>query len=100
MCLIALAGCTSVTSTGITSASLSCDSSLTYANFGESFISTNCLSCHASNEHPTLSTQAEVQANSSQILQEAVYTNAMPQNADLSNDERTLLGNWLTCGAP
>jgi len=98
--VVAASACTSAQSTGITEASLTCDSSLTYANFGEAFISTNCGECHAGKESPNLSTQAAVKSNSARILQEAVYTTAMPQNADISNDERTLLGQWLTCGAP
>jgi uncharacterized membrane protein len=87
-------------STGITESDLTCDTSLTYASFGQAFIETNCSSCHAGKESPNLSTQAAVKSNSSKILQEAVYTTAMPDGADLSNDERMLLGQWLTCGAP
>lgn len=98
--LLLLAACTSASSTGLTSADLSCDSSLTYANFGSAFMTTNCLSCHASKERPTLSTQAQVEANSASILQQAVYTTAMPQDNDISLDERTMLGNWLACGTP
>jgi uncharacterized membrane protein len=87
-------------STGITESDLTCDTSLTYANFGQAFIETNCGSCHAGKESPNLSTQAAVKSNSARILDEAVYTTAMPQDADLANDERMLLGQWLTCGAP
>jgi uncharacterized membrane protein len=87
-------------STGITEADLTCDSSLSYANFGQAFIATNCSSCHDGKESPNLATQAAVKSNSDRILQEAVYTNAMPDGADLSNEERTMLGQWLTCGAP
>ena len=95
-----LAACTTVSSTGIATETCPTDSTLTYASFGASFISDNCLSCHATQQHPALSTQAEVQANSSDILQNAVYTNAMPENADMSLDDRQLLGEWLACGAP
>jgi len=97
--LLFVLGC-GAQSTGITEADLTCDSSLTYANFGEAFISTNCGSCHAGKQNPNLSTQAAVKSNSNDILQEAVYTTAMPDGADLSNEERTMLGQWLTCGAP
>jgi len=34
------------------------------------------------------------------ILQNAVYTDAMPQNADMPLMERENLGEWLACGAP
>jgi uncharacterized membrane protein len=97
--LSVLAGCTSVGPTGLTSQNVTCDTTLTYENFGSDFISTNCLSCH-NNESPRLTTQAQIQSNASRILQEAVYTNAMPENNDISLDERKLLGQWLTCGAP
>ena len=94
-----LVGC-GASSTGIAESDLSCDTSLTYANFGQAFISANCSSCHDGKESPNLSSQAAVKSNSARILQEAVYTNAMPDGADLSNEERTMLGDWLTCGAP
>lgn len=99
---VALAACTSASSTGITASSLTCptDSTLTYASFGSAFIETNCLSCHATKERPTLATQAEVKANSARILEQAVYTNAMPQDADMALTDRQQLGEWLKCGAP
>ena len=102
LCLLATAACTTAQPTGITSSSLSCptDSSLTYESFGQAFFEANCLSCHASKERPTLSTQADVQANAARILDQAVYTTAMPQDADLATSERQLLGEWLACGAP
>lgn len=89
------------TSTGLTSADVTCgsDSSLTYANFGESFISDNCLSCH-NTQRPVLTTQAAVASNANAILQEAVYTDSMPDGGSLTTDERQLLGEWLSCGAP
>jgi uncharacterized membrane protein len=60
----------------------------------------HCLSCHATKQHPTLSTQAQIQANSARILQSAVYTTAMPKDADIGRSEREFLGEWLACGAP
>jgi uncharacterized membrane protein len=87
-------------STGITESDLTCDPSLTYANFGQAFIETNCGECHAGKESPNLATQTAVKSNSARILDQAVYTTAMPDSADLSNEERTMLGQWLTCGAP
>lgn len=89
-CMAALMGCTNAASTGITADNLSCptDSTRTYASFGSDLISTHCLSCHASKEHPSLATQAQVRASSAQILQEAVYTTAMPQDGDLTIEDR------------
>lgn len=97
---LALSACTSTSSTGITSSDLTCDSSLTYASFGSDFIATNCLSCHASKENPRLSTQTEVRANASRILDQAVYSDAMPQDSSMANADRIKLGQWLACGAP
>lgn len=93
------AACTN-SSTGITQADITCDSSLTYANFGESFISEYCGSCHAGKQSPNLSTQAGVQANSSRIIDEAVYSSNMPEDGSLTTEQRTMLGQWLECGAP
>jgi len=92
--------CTSASSTGITSSDITCDQSLSYASFGSDFIATNCLSCHASKENPRLSTQSEVKANISKILDQAVYTDAMPQDSSMANADRIKLGQWLSCGAP
>nr|HEX4319041.1 hypothetical protein [Kofleriaceae bacterium] len=98
--LALVAACTSASSTGITSASLTCDTTLTYDNFGSAFFENNCLSCHATQEQPRLTTQAAIQSNASRILDEAVYTTAMPQDADIATAERQMLGDWLVCGAP
>lgn len=73
---------------------------MTYENFGSAFVTDNCLSCHASREQPTLSTQLQIQANRARILDAAVYSDAMPQNSDMAIAEREMLGEWLACGAP
>lgn len=99
LCL-ALGACTSATSTGISDVTCPTTSTLTYANFGAAFFADNCSSCHVSKEKPTLSTQAQILANRDQILREAVYTTAMPEDADISIAERQMLGEWLACGAP
>lgn len=92
--------CTSASSTGITEVSCPEGSTLTYASFGSALLADHCLTCHASKERPVLSTQAQIQANRANILQEAVYTTAMPEEADLALAEREMLGEWLACGAP
>jgi argininosuccinate lyase len=80
-------------------------STLTYANFGQAFISTNCLSCHGSRQSPILATQSAIQAASTQIDRmaaagpDAVNT-AMPPNGSVSTSDRLNLGQWLACGAP
>ena len=49
---------------------------------------------------PTLATQAQVQAHKAAILAEAVKSTAMPEGASLTIEQRKLLGEWLSCGAP
>ena len=87
-------------STGIDTVSCPQGSTLTYANFGSTFFADNCLECHNGKNRPNLSTQAAIQSHKSSILQEAVYTDAMPQKNSLSTAEREMLGEWIACGAP
>jgi hypothetical protein len=94
------AGCSSGGQpTGISSLSCPPGSTLTYENFGEEAIASNCLSCHRS-ESPRLTSQAEIMAHANAIMEAAVYTDAMPEDADMPLAERQLLGEWLACGAP
>jgi uncharacterized membrane protein len=95
---LALAACTG-SSSGITTVSCPTDSTLTYENFGSAFVADNCLSCHDT-QRPQFTTQAEILAEKTAILDEAVYSTDMPENANMTTDERTLLGEWLACGAP
>lgn len=97
---LSAAACTTAQSTGIDSVSCPTDSTLTYASFGQAFFADYCTSCHTSRESPTLATQAQIQAHASQILEEAVYTTAMPEGTAVSTAEREQLGEWLACGAP
>jgi hypothetical protein len=80
-------------------------STLTYANFGQAFISTHCLSCHGSRQSPALATQSAVRAASAQIDRVAAagpdaINAVMPPDASLTTDDRLNLGEWLACGAP
>jgi uncharacterized membrane protein len=98
--LLLVAACTSgASSTGIAPLSCPPDSTLNYANFAQDAISTHCSSCH-DNKSPRLMTQGEIKAQASQILDAAVYTDAMPAGGGMTLDERKLLGEWLVCGAP
>ena len=72
---------------------------LTYANFGDELIAAKCLDCH-DRTGPVLTTQAAIQSHATAILHEAVYTDAMPENADMFLAEREKLGEWIACGAP
>jgi len=94
--------CTSSSSTGISASDLSCpsDSTLTYASFGSELLSDHCLSCHASKQTPSLATQAAVKTYKSTIISVAVTSSAMPPDGSITIEERELLGEWLTCGAP
>ena len=48
----------------------------------------------------SLTTQADVQRYAASILDEAVYTDAMPEGRDMALATREQLGEWLACGAP
>lgn len=50
-------------------------------------------------ERPALSTQAQVKAAATQIIDAAVYHASLPAGADMSVELRTQIGQWLTCGA-
>lgn len=96
----AIAGCDD--STGITAADIACPpgSTLTYASYGQAVIDSECLECHTTRERPHLTTQADVQAHADEIIEEAVFHSSMPDDGSMTNEERIMLGQWLTCGAP
>lgn len=96
-----IAACTSGggTSTGISEVSCPPESTLTYANFGQDLMTSECMSCH-STKSPKLGTLDQIKSRASQILDAAVYTDAMPDGAAMSIEQRQLLGEWLACGAP
>ena len=96
---MAVTACTTAQSTGISAVSCPPDSTYTYQTFGQAFMQDNCLSCH-SKDRPLLTTQAQIQANANRILDNAVYTDAMPQNGNMAIEDRQALGEWLACGAP
>lgn len=47
-----------------------------------------------------LTTQADLKAHASTILDVAVYTDAMPESSGMTLTEREKLGEWIACGAP
>jgi mono/diheme cytochrome c family protein len=80
-------------------------STLTYANFGQAFMSAHCTSCHSGRTSPDLSTQAAIQASRAAIDAAAASgpngtATRMPQGASIATSERVKLGEWLACGAP
>ena len=99
---VVVIGCTSTNSTGIDP--IECPPTgtmLTYANFGDELFANKCTTrgCH-DRQRPVLTTQAAIQTNASAILDEAVYTDAMPRSGSMLLAEREKLGEWLACGAP
>lgn len=83
------------------------DSTLTYGNFGQSFMETNCLGCHSAHgkESPKFDTIEEIRASSSDIDRAAAagpnaVNTYMPEGASVAEAERRKLGEWLACGAP
>lgn len=97
-----LSACATSPASGITSSDITCppDSTLTYENFGKLVIADNCMSCHASKARPVLDTQAAVQQNKQAILNAAVIGTRMPKSSNMVLEDRQLLGEWLSCGAP
>ena len=82
-------------------------STLTYANFGQAFMETNCLSCHRTGgpESPKLDTLALVQAHRSDVDRAAAagpsaVNTYMPDGTSVPEADRRKLGEWLACGAP
>ena len=95
-----LSACTGANSTGIEPIECPPEGTpLTYENFGDEVIANHCISCH-DREGPTLLDQRSIQRHASAILDEAVYTDAMPKDANMPLAEREKLGQWLSCGAP
>lgn len=80
-------------------------SALTYESFGQNFMTTHCLSCHASQQSPTFNTVEQIRARASDIDRAAASgpkaTNTfMPEDGSVDVAERQKLGEWLACGAP
>ncbi|MEO8705583.1 MAG: hypothetical protein ABI867_36470 [Kofleriaceae bacterium] len=87
--------------TGIETLTCETPTTLTYENFGAALVEDACLECHRGKESPSLTTQALLQANADDVLDNAVYTDAMPEGNDgMTLEERRMLGEWLACGAP
>lgn len=81
------------------------NSTLTYDNFGKAFFDKNCNSCHGVTQGPSFGTQADIQANATDIDRAAASgpktTNTyMPEDGDVATADRAKLGEWLACGAP
>lgn len=89
---------------------------LTYQNFGQTFMSTYCTRCHnsaltgsARNDAPAdvnFNTVEEIRAEAKDIDKQAgagatVTNDSMPPNGEKpSVEDRRKLSEWLACGAP
>lgn len=98
--LVVAACSSSAESTGIEPVECSPTSTLTYENFGRELMETRCSECHAVDESPRLTSLAVIRANADDILDQAVYTTAMPEEKSMPLEERAMLGEWLACDAP
>jgi|SRR6476659_5320893 len=80
---------------------------LTYANFGQTFMQTHCLACHSATgpDSPKFDTIAQIRAASADIDRSAAagpntVNTYMPDGSSVDDAERRKLGEWLACGAP
>lgn len=79
---------------------------LTYENFAKDFMETHCISCHQAGSSfkgasaIPLNTQDHLQVYRVRIMDAAVDAGTMPPGYKVSEGEKTLLQEWLSCGAP
>lgn len=82
---------------------------LTYENFGKSFLDTHCQGCHGGARDRkgapsgySFSTRAEAHEFRDRIFARAAMSNTTmpPGPDDPPRAERDKLGEWLACGAP
>jgi hypothetical protein len=87
------------------------NSDLTYENFGEPFLLTWCTGCHSSNLQAGARENAPLNVNFDTVdevrqlapkiwLMAGDFNTTMPPAGGPQPDDRTLLGEWLACGAP
>jgi uncharacterized membrane protein len=89
------------------------DTTLTYANFGKSFVSSYCASCHAATVTGTarlgapvddvFDTRAQIVAKAAELKEQVVVMKTMPFGNGTpkpSDVDRVKFGQWLACGTP
>lgn len=112
--VLLLSGCWGGEATGVTCPPTG--TTLTYQNFGQSFMGTYCLRCHnstlagnARNDAPSdvnFNTHEEVRAEAQDIDMQAgasatITNEEMPPDGERpSVEDRRKLSEWLACGAP
>lgn len=100
-----LLGALAVGCGGASGATCPTDSTLTYDNFGRQFFASYCDSCHTTGTRPSLSTHAQIRAESTAIDLAAAagpssVNTSMPESGTVPSEaERLRLGEWLACGA-
>ena len=83
---------------------------LTYDNFGEPFVANWCRGCHSSALPDDMRQMAPKEANFDTLDEVRTWSDGivskaggdpatMPPAGGPSDDERTLLAEWITCGA-
>ena len=82
-------------------------STLSYENFGQTFMQSNCLACHAKTgpESPKFDSVEQIRASIGDIDKSAAagpnaVNTFMPDGSSVAEAERRKLGEWLACGAP
>ena len=78
---------------------------VTWDNFGHSFVLTHCQGCHASAatdrfgapESVSFDDEAETLAQAQAIWDAVLTRGSMPPAGGLTDDERTLVEQWLLC---
>ncbi|HVZ33998.1 MAG TPA: hypothetical protein VG963_16340 [Polyangiaceae bacterium] len=77
-------------------------SALTYASFGQQFLTSYCVGCHGStlvSGGVRLDSLSNLQSHKAAV-KSAVADGTMPQGSKKpTSDERTQLENWIDCGA-
>jgi len=89
---------------GSSAACPSTGTTLTYANFGQGFMSNYCASCHGNSlpeANVSLTSQSGVSAHASAV-DSVVTSGSMPPRGATSPTaaEQAQLAEWLACGAP
>jgi hypothetical protein len=72
---------------------ITCDSSLTYADYGAAFLGSHCNSCHGFN-------QSSVQSNAAGLSGIVLGGFMPPGGGGLTAAQRNQFADWLACGAP
>lgn len=87
------------------------NSTLTYENFGKAYFLTWCNGCHSSSlenkdradapNNVNFDTLQDIRKHANRIYKRSVEgDNTMPPSIVLSHEQKKLLGEWLSCGAP